>query len=115
MSEKGMEILASKGRIPDLQKAVVGFCEPCVLGKQNRADPATMLPLSMTSTIRDVTFNEDSLYGAKTTTDSSNLMKLSQKDQVVLEDSPENHANKIIVAEHGLSSEITQSWKLRYE
>ncbi|GJR82619.1 retrovirus-related pol polyprotein from transposon TNT 1-94 [Tanacetum coccineum] len=36
MSEKGMEILASKGRIPDLQKAVVGFCEPCVLGKQNR-------------------------------------------------------------------------------
>ncbi|GKB16537.1 retrovirus-related pol polyprotein from transposon TNT 1-94 [Tanacetum coccineum] len=36
MSEKGMEILASKGRIPDLQKAVVGFCEPCVLGKQKR-------------------------------------------------------------------------------
>ncbi|GKA06930.1 retrovirus-related pol polyprotein from transposon TNT 1-94 [Tanacetum coccineum] len=35
MSEKGMKILASKGRIPDLQKAVVGFCEPCVLGKLN--------------------------------------------------------------------------------
>nr|GEW68781.1 retrovirus-related Pol polyprotein from transposon TNT 1-94 [Tanacetum cinerariifolium] len=33
MSEKGMKILASKGRPPDLQKAVVGFCEPCVLGE----------------------------------------------------------------------------------
>ncbi|GJY24751.1 retrovirus-related pol polyprotein from transposon TNT 1-94 [Tanacetum coccineum] len=36
MSEKGMKILASKGRIPDLEKAVVGFCEPCVLGKQTK-------------------------------------------------------------------------------
>ncbi|GKG40879.1 hypothetical protein Tco_0470091, partial [Tanacetum coccineum] len=32
-------------------------------------------------------------------------MKLNQKDQVVLEDSLENRANKSIVAEHGLSSE----------
>ncbi|GJW07072.1 retrovirus-related pol polyprotein from transposon TNT 1-94 [Tanacetum coccineum] len=37
MSEKGIKILASKGRIPDLQKAVVGVCEPCVLGKQKKA------------------------------------------------------------------------------
>ncbi|GKA95743.1 retrovirus-related pol polyprotein from transposon TNT 1-94, partial [Tanacetum coccineum] len=58
---------------------------------------------------RDVTFNEDSLYGAKVATDSSNLTKPNQKDQVVLEDSPENLANKSIVSEHGLSSEITQS------
>ncbi|GKF30259.1 retrovirus-related pol polyprotein from transposon TNT 1-94, partial [Tanacetum coccineum] len=36
MSEKGMEILASKGRIPYLQKAEVGFYEPCVLVKQNK-------------------------------------------------------------------------------
>ncbi|GJW59033.1 retrovirus-related pol polyprotein from transposon TNT 1-94, partial [Tanacetum coccineum] len=36
MSEKGMKILASKGKIPYLQKAVVGFCEPCVLGKQKK-------------------------------------------------------------------------------
>ncbi|GKD59085.1 retrovirus-related pol polyprotein from transposon TNT 1-94 [Tanacetum coccineum] len=36
MSEKGMKILASKGRILDLQKVVVGFCEPCVLGKQKK-------------------------------------------------------------------------------
>ncbi|GKD04573.1 putative RNA-directed DNA polymerase [Tanacetum coccineum] len=43
MSEKGMKILASKGRIPDLQKAVVGFCEPCVVGKQKKADPATFI------------------------------------------------------------------------
>ncbi|GJY50029.1 hypothetical protein Tco_0439985 [Tanacetum coccineum] len=38
-----------EGRILDLQKVVVGFCEPCVLGKQKKANPATMLPLSMTS------------------------------------------------------------------
>ncbi|GKC33343.1 retrovirus-related pol polyprotein from transposon TNT 1-94 [Tanacetum coccineum] len=36
MSEKGIKVLASKGRIPDLQKVVVGFCEPCVLGKQKK-------------------------------------------------------------------------------
>nr|GFD20941.1 retrovirus-related Pol polyprotein from transposon TNT 1-94 [Tanacetum cinerariifolium] len=48
MSEKDMKLLALKGGIPDLQKAVVGFCEPCVLGKQKKADLATMLPLSMT-------------------------------------------------------------------
>ncbi|GJS14325.1 retrovirus-related pol polyprotein from transposon TNT 1-94 [Tanacetum coccineum] len=58
---------------------------------------------------RDVTFNEDSLYGAKVATYSSNLTKPNQKDKVVLEDSPENLANKSIVTEHGLSSEITQS------
>ncbi|GJY58951.1 hypothetical protein Tco_0458843 [Tanacetum coccineum] len=52
MSEKHMNILASKGRIPDLQKAVVGFCEPCVLGKQKKANPATMFPLSMTTARR---------------------------------------------------------------
>ncbi|GKC74686.1 retrovirus-related pol polyprotein from transposon TNT 1-94 [Tanacetum coccineum] len=32
---------------------------------------------------RDITFNEDSLYGAKAATDSSSLTKLNQKDQVV--------------------------------
>ncbi|GKG15388.1 hypothetical protein Tco_0357711, partial [Tanacetum coccineum] len=58
---------------------------------------------------RDVTFNEDFLYGDKAKTDSSNLTKLNQKDQVVLKDSPDNLANKSIVTEHGLSSEITQS------
>nr|GEW43225.1 retrotransposon protein, putative, Ty3-gypsy subclass [Tanacetum cinerariifolium] len=57
---------------------------------------------------RDVTFNEDSLYGAKAATDSGNLTKQNKKDQVVLKDSPENLANKSIVAEHGLSSKITQ-------
>ncbi|GJU07578.1 retrovirus-related pol polyprotein from transposon TNT 1-94 [Tanacetum coccineum] len=34
------------------KKAVVGVCEPCVLGKQKKADPDTMLPLSMTATRR---------------------------------------------------------------
>ncbi|GKE05460.1 retrovirus-related pol polyprotein from transposon TNT 1-94 [Tanacetum coccineum] len=58
---------------------------------------------------RDVTFNEDSLYGAKAAIDSSNLTKPNQKDQVVMEDSPENLANKSIVTEHGLSLKITQS------
>nr|GEY20387.1 hypothetical protein [Tanacetum cinerariifolium] len=36
MSENGIKILASNGRILDLQKAVVGFCEPCVLVKQKK-------------------------------------------------------------------------------
>ncbi|GKA91667.1 retrovirus-related pol polyprotein from transposon TNT 1-94 [Tanacetum coccineum] len=157
MSEKGMKILASKGRIPDLQKAVVGFCEPCVLGKQKKVNfvksgntrklqrlklvHTDVYGLTSVALIdgsryyvtfiddcsrkvkdvardkldaksvkctfigygsdemgyrfwdlkshkvirsRDVTFNEDSLYGAKATTDSSNLTKLNQKDQVSL-------------------------------
>ncbi|GJY03411.1 retrovirus-related pol polyprotein from transposon TNT 1-94 [Tanacetum coccineum] len=116
MSEKGMNILALKGRILNLQKAVIGFCKPCVLGKQKKTDPATMLPLSMTLAgshkvirSRDVTFNKDSLYEAKAATDSSNLTKPNQKDQVVLEDSPNNLANKSIVTEHRLNSKITQS------
>ncbi|GJX06269.1 putative RNA-directed DNA polymerase [Tanacetum coccineum] len=267
MSEKGMKILASKGRIPDLQKAVVGFCEPCVLGKQKKVsfvksrntrklqrlelvhtdvyDPTSVASIGgsryyvtfiddsskkvwvyflknksevfntfkkwkaavenetnlrngirmlktvsetpqqngvaerMNQTLnerakkeewqgkevslahlrgfgcdsyvkvkdvardkldaksvkctfvgygsdemgyrfwdsksykvvrsRDVTFNEDSLYGAKVVIYSSNLTKPNQKDQVVLVDSPENLANKSIVSEHGLSSKITQS------
>nr|GEX99707.1 hypothetical protein [Tanacetum cinerariifolium] len=58
---------------------------------------------------RDVTFNEDSIYGAKAATDSSNLTKPNQKDQMVLEGSPENLENKSIVTEHGLSSEFSQS------
>ncbi|GJR19775.1 retrovirus-related pol polyprotein from transposon TNT 1-94 [Tanacetum coccineum] len=58
---------------------------------------------------KDVTFNEGSLYRAKAAINSSNLTKLNQKDQVVLKDSLENLTNKSIVAEHGLSSEITQS------
>ncbi|GKF41332.1 retrovirus-related pol polyprotein from transposon TNT 1-94, partial [Tanacetum coccineum] len=41
-SEKGMKILASNGRILDLQKAVVGFCEACVLGKQKKKWKAAM-------------------------------------------------------------------------
>nr|GEV99293.1 hypothetical protein [Tanacetum cinerariifolium] len=36
MNEKGIKILASKCRIPDIQMAVVGFCELCVLGKQKK-------------------------------------------------------------------------------
>ncbi|GJT61410.1 retrovirus-related pol polyprotein from transposon TNT 1-94 [Tanacetum coccineum] len=58
---------------------------------------------------RDVTFNKDSPYGAKVATYFSNLTKPNRKDQVVLEDSPENLANNGIVVEHELSSEITQS------
>ncbi|GJU11971.1 retrovirus-related pol polyprotein from transposon TNT 1-94 [Tanacetum coccineum] len=42
-------------------------------------------------------------------TDYSNLTKPNQKDQVMLEDSLENLANKSLVAKHGLSSETTQS------
>ncbi|GJV14634.1 hypothetical protein Tco_1359957 [Tanacetum coccineum] len=58
---------------------------------------------------RDITF-VDLIYGAKSATDSSSLMKPIQESQVVLVDIPDNLAeNYSIVAEHGLSSEITQS------
>ncbi|KAI3767934.1 hypothetical protein L2E82_18363 [Cichorium intybus] len=36
MSEKGMKMLVSKGRIPELKTVKVDFCEPCVLGKQKK-------------------------------------------------------------------------------
>ncbi|GJS12561.1 hypothetical protein Tco_0407033 [Tanacetum coccineum] len=58
---------------------------------------------------RDITF-VDSIYGARFATDSSSLTKPILKSQVVLVDIPKNLAeNDSIVAEHGLSSEITQS------
>ncbi|GKF68487.1 hypothetical protein Tco_0198166, partial [Tanacetum coccineum] len=58
---------------------------------------------------RDITF-VDSIYGANSATDSSSLTKPIQKSQVVLVDIPENLAkNDNIVAEHGLSSKITQN------
>ncbi|GJY29685.1 retrovirus-related pol polyprotein from transposon TNT 1-94 [Tanacetum coccineum] len=58
---------------------------------------------------RDITF-VDLIYGARSVTDSSSLTKPIQKSHVVLVDIPKNLAeNDSIVAEHGLSSEITQS------
>ncbi|GKD77559.1 hypothetical protein Tco_1340180, partial [Tanacetum coccineum] len=58
---------------------------------------------------RDITFL-DSIYRARSVTDSSSLLKPIQKSQVVLVNISENLAkNDNIVAEHGLSSEITQS------
>ncbi|GJV66770.1 retrovirus-related pol polyprotein from transposon TNT 1-94, partial [Tanacetum coccineum] len=58
---------------------------------------------------RDITFM-DSIYGARSVTVSSSLTKPIQKSQVVLVDILKNLAeNDSIVAEHGLSSEITQS------
>ncbi|GJW61416.1 retrovirus-related pol polyprotein from transposon TNT 1-94 [Tanacetum coccineum] len=56
---------------------------------------------------RDITF-VDSIYGARSTTNLSSLMKPIQKSQVVLVDIPKNFtAYNSIVAKHGLSSEIT--------
>ncbi|GJS38989.1 retrovirus-related pol polyprotein from transposon TNT 1-94 [Tanacetum coccineum] len=58
---------------------------------------------------RDITF-VDSIYEARSMTDSSILTKPIQKTQVVLVDITENLVeNGNIFAEHGLSSEITQS------
>ncbi|GKD51930.1 retrovirus-related pol polyprotein from transposon TNT 1-94 [Tanacetum coccineum] len=58
---------------------------------------------------RDITF-VDSIYEARSMTDSSSLTKPIQKSQVVLVDIPEKHVeNDSIVVEHVLSSKITQS------
>ncbi|GKE70022.1 hypothetical protein Tco_1528094 [Tanacetum coccineum] len=56
---------------------------------------------------RDITF-VDSIYGVRSAIVSSSLTKPIQKNQVVLVDILKNLAeNDSIVAEHGLSSEIT--------
>nr|GEW43769.1 retrovirus-related Pol polyprotein from transposon TNT 1-94 [Tanacetum cinerariifolium] len=36
MSDKGLKMLAQKGKFPDLKKVETEFCESCVLGKQKR-------------------------------------------------------------------------------
>ncbi|KAE8728454.1 FACT complex subunit SPT16-like [Hibiscus syriacus] len=36
MSEKGMKILLSKGKLPDLKNVDVGLCEDCIFGKQKK-------------------------------------------------------------------------------
>ena len=36
MSEKGMKLLASKGKLPDLKSVDVGLCEDCIYGKHKR-------------------------------------------------------------------------------
>jgi len=36
MSEKGLKVLVSKGKILELKEVKVGFCEPCVFEKQKR-------------------------------------------------------------------------------
>ena len=36
MSEKGMKLLASKGKLSDLKSVDVGFCEDCIYGKHKR-------------------------------------------------------------------------------
>ncbi|GJX02910.1 putative RNA-directed DNA polymerase [Tanacetum coccineum] len=189
MSEKGIKILASKGRIPDLQKAVVGFCEPCVLGKQKKVSfvksgntrklqrlelvhtdvygPTSVASIGgsryyvtfiddsseevwficngsdvdglslfglqkiykVSSDSRDVTFNEDSLYGAKATTDSKLLQgrevsartpsykALAEESRVRVRYSP--HSKYLLLTKNGelesytesLSSKESVQWK----
>ncbi|KAL2246274.1 UNVERIFIED_CONTAM: Retrovirus-related Pol polyprotein from transposon TNT 1-94 [Sesamum indicum] len=42
MSEKGMNVLKSKGRLPKLKSVEVGHCEHCVFGKQKRVSFLTI-------------------------------------------------------------------------
>ncbi|GJT13025.1 hypothetical protein Tco_0860067 [Tanacetum coccineum] len=129
MSRIGMNMIAFKGNVPDVRKKAVALH----LLHQSE-DPATMILLSKTAAgvavgsgldemrynfqdtkshqviqSRDITF-VDSIYGAGSATNSSSLTKPIYKSQVVLVDILKNLAeNDSIVAEHGLSSEITQS------
>ncbi|GKB21458.1 retrovirus-related pol polyprotein from transposon TNT 1-94 [Tanacetum coccineum] len=74
-----------------------------------RAEAPKMLWADSVIRSRDITF-VDSIYGTMSVTDSSSLTKLIQKSQVVLVDILDNLAEKhSIVAEHRLSSKITQS------
>ena len=36
MSEKGMKLMATKGKLPSLKHVDVGVCEHCILGKQKK-------------------------------------------------------------------------------
>ena len=36
MSEKGMKLLASKGKLADLKSVNVGLCEECIYGKHKK-------------------------------------------------------------------------------
>ncbi|KAJ0942050.1 putative RNA-directed DNA polymerase [Helianthus annuus] len=36
MSEKGMKILVTKGKLPELKQVESEFCEPCILGKKTK-------------------------------------------------------------------------------
>ncbi|KAL2244363.1 UNVERIFIED_CONTAM: Retrovirus-related Pol polyprotein from transposon TNT 1-94 [Sesamum indicum] len=42
MSKKGMNVLKSKGRLPELKSVEVGYCEHCVFGKQKRVSFLTI-------------------------------------------------------------------------
>nr|GEU85424.1 retrovirus-related Pol polyprotein from transposon TNT 1-94 [Tanacetum cinerariifolium] len=118
MSEKGMKILALKGRIPDLQKAVVGFCRSCY--NVTFIDDSSRKNLKGHKVVRskDVTFNKDSLYGAKATTYSNNLTKPNQKDQVSLGgslDMSEGSKNSRSFKDSGRSDEEDSTYRASSE
>ncbi|GJY16107.1 hypothetical protein Tco_0386529 [Tanacetum coccineum] len=95
ISRFGMSMLASKGNIPDVRKVDIYFCKPGGLGKQKN--------LSFIMSVKTTKLQRSATY-------SSSLTKPIQKIQVVLVDILENLVkNDSIVAEHGLSSKITQS------
>ncbi|GKC62076.1 hypothetical protein Tco_1089674 [Tanacetum coccineum] len=132
----GMNMLASKGNVPDVRKVDIYFCKPGGLRKHRKQRKLSFMMSEKTRKLqsrscgsdsdemrysfwdtkshqvirsRDITF-VDSIYGARSATNSSSLTKPIQKSQVVLVDIPKNLAeNDSIVAEHGLSLEITQS------
>nr|GEV98415.1 retrovirus-related Pol polyprotein from transposon TNT 1-94 [Tanacetum cinerariifolium] len=87
MSEKGMKILALKGRILD------GACfyEPCVLRKQKKVDPATMLPLSMIAAGR---------YEFIFLTNNSEVFNTFKKWEDVVENET-NHRVKCLKSDNG--------------
>ena len=38
MSEKGMKMLLSKGKLPELKSVDFDMCESCILGKQKKCE-----------------------------------------------------------------------------
>ncbi|GJR07588.1 retrovirus-related pol polyprotein from transposon TNT 1-94 [Tanacetum coccineum] len=132
----GMNMLASKGNVPDVQRVDIYFYKPGCLGKQKKlsfimsektrklqsrscggfnanlqvkclkfnnggeySSGSDEMRYSFQDTkshqviqSRDITF-VDSIYGAKSATDSSSLTKPIHKSQVMLVDIPENLAD----------------------
>ncbi|KAM0058194.1 putative RNA-directed DNA polymerase [Helianthus debilis subsp. tardiflorus] len=65
MSEKGLKMLAQKGKFPDLKKVETEFCEPCVLGKQKRV---TFVKKSRTPKAQKLELVHSDVYGPTSVT-----------------------------------------------
>ena len=61
MSEKGMKMLLSKGKLPELRSINLDMCEICILGKQKRV---SFLKFGWTPKARELELVHTNLWGS---------------------------------------------------